>query len=76
MEVQEETIWYNAVLAITGAIRGSSREKPYQELCLETFQQRRWYRKLCCFYNTEIRVSELPLFNCSHTQYVIQNKAM
>ena len=33
-----ETIQYNAALAITGAIRGSSREKLYQELGLETFQ--------------------------------------
>ena len=36
-----ETIQYNAALAITGAIRGSSREKRYQELGLETLQQRR-----------------------------------
>ena len=34
-----ETIQYNAALAITGAIRGSSREKLYQELGLETLQQ-------------------------------------
>ena len=40
------TIQYNAALAITGAISGSSREKIYQELGLETLQQRRWYRKL------------------------------
>ena len=33
-----ETIQYNAALAITGAIRGSSREKLYQELGLETLQ--------------------------------------
>ena len=31
---------YNAALAITGAIRGSSREKLYQELGLESLQQR------------------------------------
>ena len=42
-----ETNWYNPALEITGAIRGSSREKLYQELGLETLQQRRWYRKLC-----------------------------
>ena len=36
-----ETIQYNAALAITGAMRGSSREKLYQELGLETLQQRR-----------------------------------
>ena len=45
-----ETIQYNAALTITVAIRDSSREKPYQELGLEALQQRRWYRKLCCFY--------------------------
>ena len=31
-----ESIQYNAALAITGAIRGSSREKLYQELGLES----------------------------------------
>lgn len=35
-----ETIQYNAALAITSPIRGSSREKLYQELGLETLQQR------------------------------------
>ena len=34
------TIQYNAALAITGAIKGSSREKLYQELGSETLQQR------------------------------------
>ena len=45
-----ESIQYNAALALIGAIRGSSREKLYQELGLESLQLRRWYRKLCCFY--------------------------
>ena len=71
-----ETIHYNSALAITGAIRGSSREKLYEELGLETLQQRHWYRKLRCFYKMLKSVSEVPLFNYSHTQYVIQNKAM
>ena len=55
-----ETIQYNAALAITGAIRDSSREKLYQELGLETLQQRRWYRKLCCFY--KILKSQSPKY--------------
>ena len=42
-----ESVQYNAALAITGAIRGSSREKLYQELGLESLKSRRWYRKLC-----------------------------
>ena len=45
-----ESIQYNAALAITGAIRGTSREKLYQELGLESLQKRRWYRKLCHFF--------------------------
>ena len=40
-----ESIQYNACLAITGAIRGTSKEKIYQELDLESLQLRRWYRK-------------------------------
>ena len=45
-----ESLKYNACLAVTGAIRGSSREKIYQELGFESLQRRRWYRKLCSFY--------------------------
>ena len=37
-----ESIQYNAALALTGAIRGSSREKLYQELGLESPQLRLW----------------------------------
>ena len=43
---KKKSIQYNACLAITGAIRGSSRKKMYQELSLESLQHRRWYRKL------------------------------
>ena len=45
-----ESIQNNAALAIKGTIRGSSREKLYQELGLESLQQRRWYRKFCYFF--------------------------
>ena len=44
-----ESVQYNTALAITGPIRGSSREKLYQELGLESLKSRRWYRKLCSF---------------------------
>ena len=37
-------------IGITAAIRGTSREKMYSELGLESLQDRRWYRKLCVFY--------------------------
>ena len=45
-----EPIQYNAALAITGTIRGSSKEKLCQKLGLESLQQRRWFRKLCYFF--------------------------
>ena len=45
-----ESVQYNSALAITGAIRGTSKEKLYHELGLESFEKRRWHRKLCCFY--------------------------
>ena len=45
-----ESIQYNAALAIASAIRGSSKEKFYQELGLESLKQRRWFRKLCYFF--------------------------
>ena len=45
-----ESYQYNAALAITGAIRGSSKEKLYQELGFEYLSSRRWLRKLCTFY--------------------------
>ena len=47
-----ESFQYKASLAILGAIKGSSTEKVYQELGLESLQSRRWMRKLCLFYKT------------------------
>ena len=57
-----ESIQYNACLAITGAIRGTSKEKLYQEIGLESLQLRRWYRKLEMFY----KIFNIPLFNIKH----------
>ena len=45
-----ESAQYNAALAITGTIRGTSKEKLYEELGFETMKDRRWFRRLCCFY--------------------------
>ena len=45
-----ESIQYNAALAITGCIRGSSREKLYSELGLESLADRRYSRRMCFFY--------------------------
>ena len=48
-----ESVQYNAALAITGAIHGSSREKLYQELCFKSLYNRRWCRKLCFYYKIQ-----------------------
>ena len=49
-----ESAQYNAVLAITGAIRGTNTVKPYQELGLESLQNRRKLRRLTYFYKIKI----------------------
>ena len=58
-----ELLQYNACIAITGAIRGTSREKLYEELGLESLQLRRWFRKLSLFYK---------LFNSEHPNYLFK----
>ena len=45
-----ESVQYNAALAITGAIRGTSKERLYQELGLESLCERRWFRRLCVIF--------------------------
>ena len=47
-----ESCQYNAVLVITGAIRGSSEERLCQELGFEYLSSQSWLRKLCTFYKT------------------------
>ena len=55
-----ETVQYNAALAITGAIKGTSCEKLYQELGLQYLQQRRWMRRLFLFY--KVVSTKLPVY--------------
>ena len=45
-----ESAQYNADLAITGTIRGTSKKVLYQGLGFETMKKRRWFRRICCFY--------------------------
>ena len=58
-----ESIQYNAVITITGAIRGTSSEKLYQELGLESLRPRRWLRNLCLFYKIYKNNSLSYLYN-------------
>jgi len=45
-----ESIQYNACLAITGCFRGTSQEKLYSELGLESLADRRFARRMTFFY--------------------------
>ena len=58
-----ESIQYNSALAITGAIRATSTEKLYNNIGLETLEERRWYRKLCCSYKVYKSHSPKYFFN-------------
>ena len=46
-----ERTQYSAALAVTGAWRGTSRQRLFEELGWESLYQRRWYRRLCHFFN-------------------------
>ena len=73
-----ESLQYNPCLTITGRIRGSSREKLYQELGLEWLEQRHWYSKLCSFYKVFENESPRYLFNIvpiSNPAYWTRNHA-
>ena len=48
-----ESVQFNAALAITGAIHGTSQTKLYVELGLESLKARRWFRRWCYFYKFE-----------------------
>ena len=56
-----ESIQYSAAIAITGAIRGTSSQKLFQKLGLESLKSRLWLRKLCLFYKTQ----KIPLVSSS-----------
>ena len=47
---QLESAQYSAALAVSGAWRGTSREKLYDELGWESLNLRRWSRRLVLFY--------------------------
>ena len=58
-----EKIQYNSALVIIVAIRGTSKEKPYQEVGLESLEERWYYQKLCYFYRIFNKQSSTYLLN-------------
>ena len=67
-----ESIQYNAALAITGAIGGSSREKLYQEVGFESFSN----RKLSLFQNNKNQSPKylFELIPTARQAYMTRNK--
>ena len=58
-----ESLQYNAAVAITGAIRRSSKEKLHQKLGFECLSSRRWFREICLFYEIVEKKSPNYLYN-------------
>ena len=46
-----ESIQYEAALAVSGAWKDTNTERFLGEIGWETLSKRRWYRRLCLFYN-------------------------
>ena len=57
---KNESAQYNAVLAITGALRETWKEKLYQELGFESLRNRRWLRRI--FYLYKIILTKSPSY--------------
>ena len=55
-----EAAQYAAALAVSGAWRGTNRDKLYEELGWEYLYHRRWYRRLIHFY--KLKKSFAPIF--------------
>ena len=71
-----ESIQYSACLALTGELRGTSNEKLYRDLSLESLRLWCWYWKLCLLY--KIFKNEHPeylfhLIFVRHTTYTTRN---
>ena len=67
-----ESVQYDAALAITGAIRGTSKIKLYNEIGLESLKDRRWMRRLSFFYKFFSNHSPSYLFNSLPSRTVSQ----
>ena len=65
-----ESIQYNAALAITGAIQGTSQTKLYRKLGLESLRSKQWFRHLCKSILYKIKTTGLAvthfLLHCHH----------
>ena len=68
-----ESIQYNAALAMTGAIRGTSRDKLYKELGLQYLSSRKWFKRLTLFHKILQNKSPTYLYNIIPKRQVFIN---
>ena len=59
-----EQTQYSAALAVTGAWRGTSRQRLFNELGWENLYNRRWCRRLCHFFT--LKTTQHPEYLFSH----------
>ena len=73
-----ESVQYSAALAVSGAWRGTSREKVYAELDWESLSLRRWSRRLTLFYqfinNLTPGYTKDPIPTLRQSQYSFHNQ--
>ena len=60
LDVTKRLELYSAALAITGAWRGTSRRRLYDELGWEDLYHRRWFMRMCHFFN--LRKNRQPAY--------------
>ena len=72
-----EMVQYRAALVITGAFKGTSRDRLYEELGLESLANRRWSRRLFFFHKILNGVSPLYLRSYLHnnTEVIYQTRS-
>ena len=71
LEEKLESNQYHVCLGLTEAIRGTSKEKIYQELELESLRDRRCCRKLCLFYKVLENKNSKYLFSLIPTRCLL-----
>ena len=74
-----EAVQYSAALAVTGAWKGTSREKIYEELGWESLDLRRWSRHLVLFYkimkNVTPDYTRNPIPQCQESNHSLRRQA-
>ena len=75
-----EKLEHNSALAITGAIKGTSKLKIYDELGLESLKVRRWMHRLCVLYKIKTQghpeylykliPTKIPSYNTNNSDHI------